>query len=178
MILSVEKIRALINLGNEWSDDRIERKLKSIEQTIRSYTNNNFQNRHVRAHCAVADQNLSISGYIPGLNTGDTIQISESKYNNGLYVVQEQHVDYIVLDRELFDEPNAMITKVEYPDDVIDCCINLCEWEVKNRSKVGIKSETLSRHSVTYYDQDASNQINGYPVSLLGCLKPYRKARC
>lgn len=66
----------------------------------------------------------------------------------------------------------------EYPDDVIECCINLCEWEVKNRGKVGIKAETLSRHSVTYFDQDASNQMNGYPVSLLGCLKPYRKARC
>ena len=30
---------------------------------------------------------------------------------------------------------------------------------------------------VTYYDQDASNTVMGYPVSLLGFLKPYRKAR-
>lgn len=82
------------------------------------------------------------------------------------------------LDKELIDECYVLITKVEYPDDVIECCINLCEWEVKNRGKVGIKAETLSRHSVTYFDQDASNQMNGYPVSLLGCLKPYRKARC
>lgn len=82
------------------------------------------------------------------------------------------------LDKELIDEGHILITKVEYPDDVIECCINLCEWEVKNRGKVGIKAETLSRHSVTYFDQDASNQMNGYPVSLLGCLKPYRKARC
>jgi hypothetical protein len=52
------------------------------------------------------------------------------------------------------------------------------EWEVNNRGKVGIKSETLSRHSVTYFDQDASNQMMGYPAALLGCLKPYRKARC
>jgi hypothetical protein len=50
-------------------------------------------------------------------------------------------------------------------------------WEVQNRSKVGIQSETLSRHSVTYFAQDASNQLMGYPVTLLGFLKPYIKAR-
>lgn len=84
----------------------------------------------------------------------------------------------ITLDKELINESHILLTKVMYPDDVIDCCINLCEWEIKNRGKVGVKSETLSRHSVTYFDQDVNNQVNGYPVSLLGCLKPYRKARC
>ena len=84
-------------------------------------------------------------------------------FNDGLYTVKGIEENAIVLDKELIDECYALITKVEYPDDVIECCINLCEWEVKNRGKVGIK---------------ASNQMNGYPVSLLGCLKPYRKARC
>ena len=69
------------------------------------------------------------------------------------------------------------MTKVEYPDDVQQGVIELMIWEVKNRQKVGIKSETLSRHSVSYYDQDANNQVMGYPVSLLGFLKPYIKAR-
>lgn len=31
--------------------------------------------------------------------------------------------------------------------------------------------------SVTYVDYDANNQVMGYPVSLLGFLKPYMKAR-
>ena len=65
-----------------------------------------------------------------------------------------------------------------YPEDVKECALNLLEWEKDNRSKVGIKSETLSRHSVTYFDMDSNNQVNGYPVSLMGCLKPYRKCRC
>lgn len=55
--------------------------------------------------------------------------------------------------------------------------LNLLKWEVEHRDKVGVKSETLSRHSVTYYDQDANNTVMGYPVSLLGFLAPYRKAR-
>lgn len=102
----------------------------------------------------------------------------EERVIRRLQAVYNQSLKYITLDKELIDEGHILITKVEYPDDVIECCINLCEWEVKNRGKVGIKAETLSRHSVTYFDQDASNQMNGYPVSLLGCLKPYRKARC
>lgn len=53
----------------------------------------------------------------------------------------------------------------------------LLKWDIKNRPKTGVKSETLSRYSATYFDQDANNQVMGYPVALLGFLKPYIKAR-
>ena len=55
--------------------------------------------------------------------------------------------------------------------------LELLKWDIKNRPKTGVKSETLSRYSVTYFDQDANNQVMGYPVALLGFLKPYIKAR-
>ena len=86
--------------------------------------------------------------------------------------------DMIEVEGELMDESHVLVTKIVYPADVVDCACNLLEWEAKNRQKVGIQSETLSRHSVTYFAQDAGNQVMGYPVSLLGCLKAYRKARC
>ena len=70
-----------------------------------------------------------------------------------------------------------LVTKVEYPANVIQGVVNLLIWDQTNKKKVGIKSETLSRHSVTYYDQDVNNQVMGYPVSLLGFLSPYMKAR-
>lgn len=177
MILSVEMAKWLIDF-KDWPIERIEQKLKAIEQTIRSYTNNNFQNRKIRSAGVVSSSKLNVINKLYGLSIGDTVQITESMFNDGLYTVKGIEENAIVLDKELIDEGYVLITKVEYPDDVIECCINLCEWEVKNRGKVGIKAETLSRHSVTYFDQDASNQMNGYPVSLLGCLKPYRKARC
>ena len=81
------------------------------------------------------------------------------------------------VEEELFLAERNLVTKVEYPEDVKAGVLNLLKWEVENRDKVGIKSETISRHSVTYYDQDASNTVMGYPVSLLGFLAPYRKAR-
>lgn len=177
MILSVERAKWLIDF-KDWPIERIEQKLKAIEQTIRSYTNNNFQNRKIRSVGFVSSSKLNGVNSLSGLKVGDTVQITESIFNDGLYTIKAINGNTIELDKELVDESHVLITKVEYPDDVIECCINLCEWEVKNRGKVGIKAETLSRHSVTYFDQDASNQVNGYPVSLLGCLKPYRKARC
>lgn len=65
----------------------------------------------------------------------------------------------------------------EYPMDVKMGVVNLMKWELNNRDKVGVASETISRHSVTYFNMDAGNNVMGFPVSLLGFLKPYKKAR-
>ena len=65
----------------------------------------------------------------------------------------------------------------EYPMDVKMGVVNLMKWELTNRDKVGVASETISRHSVTYFDMGAGNSVMGFPVSLLGFLKPYRRAR-
>ena len=175
MIISVEQAKNEIKDFKGWSDSKVERKLNAIEQAIRSHTNNNFQNRSIRSDCAVVSQ--TIKGYVPGLNVGNTIQISESKFNNGLYVVDAIENGLIRIDKELIDESHILVTKVEYPADVVDCAFNLLEWEMNHRDKVGIQSETLSRHSVTYFNMDGDNSIMGYPKSLMGVLKPYMKAR-
>jgi hypothetical protein len=65
----------------------------------------------------------------------------------------------------------------EYPADVKMGVVNMLKWELENRDKVGIQSETISRHSVTYFNMDGDNSTMGYPKSLLGFLKPYHRAR-
>lgn len=150
-------------------------KLEAIESLIRSHTNNNFQNRMMRIE--VPAVNGVLLGHSPYFAVGDTLQISQSKVNDGLYTIMELTEDVISLDRKLYDFPFNVATKVIYPADVEKGVIDLMIWEKNNRRKVGIKSETLSRHSVTYYDQDSENQVMGYPVSLLGFLKPYMKPR-
>lgn len=177
MILSVQEARNLIDFPANWTDEKILRKLKAVEQTVRSYTNNNFQVRSVRGKFAIDENGLNgtaVQGFLPG----DTVQISGSMYNDGLYVIHTVMDDLLILENDvLFPEPSALVTKIHYPEDVMSACINLMEWEVKNRAKVGIQSETLSRHSVSYVQLTESNSVSGYPVSLLGCLKAYRKAR-
>ena len=54
---------------------------------------------------------------------------------------------------------------------------NMMKWELNNRDKVGVASETISRHSVTYFSMDGDNSMMGYPRSLLGFLRPYKRAR-
>lgn len=70
-----------------------------------------------------------------------------------------------------------LTTEGEYPMDVKMGVVNLMKWEIDNRDKVGVASETISRHSVTYFNMDGDNSIMGYPRSLMGFLKPYKRAR-
>lgn len=174
MIVTLERVKKIPQLKS-FDDEDLTELLNGIEGLIRSYTNNNFQNRNIRFYGDSSGN--TITGKSPFLRSGDTVQVSESQVNDGLYTVIKVNADGITLDRELFNIPLNLVTKIEYPDDVRRGVINLLKWEAENRDKVGIKSEHLSRYSVTYYDQDSNNQVNGYPVSLLGFLKPYMKAR-
>ena len=81
------------------------------------------------------------------------------------------------LNESLTTESDVLVTKVEYPMDVQMGVVNMLSWDLSNRDKVGIQSETISRHSVTYFNMDGDNSTIGYPKSLVGFLKPYMKAR-
>jgi hypothetical protein len=174
MIVQVEKLAAMEEFQGI-DADVLSMKLQAIESLIRSYTNNNFQNRAMRIEAPIV--NGVVLGHSPYFRVGDTVQISQSAVNDGLYGIAEITDSTLQLDGDLFDYPQNTITKVIYPADVQKGVVDLMIWENENRQKVGIKSETLSRHSVTYYDQDSNNQVMGYPVSLLGFLKPYVKPR-
>ena len=176
MIISVEKAKELVSFPS-WTDEKIRMKLLAVEQTIRAYTNNNFQDRGYRVQAGIANGVFKSESPIPFSN-GDTVQVGESRLNKGLFTVSTADDLTFTVDEETRDEDDVLVTKVVYPADVVACAVNLLEWEVNNRGKIGVQSETLSRHSVTYFNMGASDQVMGYPVSLLGCLKAYRKARC
>lgn len=177
MIISVEKAKEFVKFDESWTDARIEMKLKAIEQTIRAYTNNNFQDRECRKTADIVG-GLFVCEALTPFDIGDTVQISESKLNKGLYVIASADDSTFTVNEDVKDENDVLVTKISYPADVVDACVNLLAWEVEYRDKTGIKSETLSRHSVTYFDLNNTNQVMGYPAPLLGCLKAYRKCRC
>lgn len=173
MIIALDIYKQLVP-NDQQNDQVLEMKLQALELMVRKYTNNNFQNRNVRFECASNIQILDIQ--TPFLKVGDTVQISQSLYNDGLYVVNDTS-NGITLDKPLFDEGKMLVTKIEYPSDVVMGVVELMKWEMNNRSKVGIASETISRHSVTYFNMDGDNSIMGYPKSLMDFLRPYIKAR-
>ena len=172
--MSVAEYR-LLNTNDPETDQALEVKLRALESAIRAYTNNNFQKRAFRFSCPVINGKLYYSTNL--LKAEDTVQISDSALNDGLYVVQDIGSDTISLDAELYDEDYVLVTKIVYPHDVKMGVLNLLKWEQTNRDKVGVASETISRHSVSYFNMDGDNSLLGYPKALLGFLTPYVKAR-
>lgn len=175
MLTTVENVHLYVD--TELSDSVLEAKLRGLELMIRAYTHNNFQQRNIRSVCK-SDGN-KITGIHEFLAVGDTIEISDSFYNDGVYTIIEVDENFATLDRMTFPEEYFTVTKVVYPEDVVLGALTLLDWDLNRRDKVGVQSETISRHSVTYFNMDggSGNSAMGFPSSLLGFLEPYRKAR-
>lgn len=173
MLIPVEKVKSIDDFKN-YDEETLERKLKAIEIAIRSYTHNKFQNRNIRFMATSLDG--KINGTTKYLKVGDTVEISKSM-NSGLYVIKEITESDIVLDKELYEELDNMVTKIEYPEDIIEGALDILRWDLDMKDKIGIASESLSRHSVSYQSLDTNNTIEGRPSVLFGFCNPYMKAR-
>ena len=176
MIMTVAELRQFVTTDE--TDTAIEARLQALELLIRGYTNNNFQKRPFRAVAvAFADRNQLICPTDTPFKAGDTLQISDSELNSGLVTVNAVDGQTVTVSEDLYDESGVVVTKVVYPADVKLGVARMLQWQLDNGDKVGVQSETISRHSVTYFNMDGDNSSMGYPKSLLGFLKPYKKAR-
>ena len=175
MLISAGDLKSRYEKFNEYKDDLITRKLSVIENTIRVYTNNNFQNRMIRFNASVEDG--IIKGTSPYLKSLDTIEISDG-VNKGLYTVISLEGGVKTIET-LYDYPNQLITKIEYPIEVIEGAIDLLDWELIKQGKenTGIASESISRHNVSYVQRTNDNTVNGYPIELFNFCNNYKKAR-
>ncbi len=175
MLMTVEELREQITTDAD--DALLAAKLRGFELLIRAYTNNNFQRRSERWTGDVVGRTFMGEALVP-FSAGDTVQVTFSLYNDGLYTVESaDELAFTVSERGLKDEIDVTATLVRYPDDVKMGVINLLKWEMENRDKVGVASETISRHAVTYFDLTGENAVMGFPRALMGFLTPYVKAR-
>lgn len=172
MIISVQNVREFIT--TDLTDRQLEMKLTAIEHFIRRYTNNGFQLREVRSESVIsADRILTPPSLV---EVGDTIEITQSLYNKGIYTVTEIDGRGMAVAQRLYSCIDNLVTKVYYPPDVVSGAVKMLEWEIENTGRIGIQSEKLSRHSVTYFNTE-ENSTAGYPKTVMGFLKPYMKAR-
>ena len=174
----------IITLGDARAiDDSITQEdLDAFEVAFRSLTNNNFQNKHIRFKDIefVGENLIAVKDPIVGIKTGDTIEVNYSHYNDGLYVVEELTVKQIKVQGKPFFVANtsgSMITLVQYPADVKAGLKKILSYNLKMADKIGIKSESISRMSTTYYDVNASETVDGYPAAIVSFLKKYEKMR-
>lgn len=173
--MTVAELRQYVETDE--TDQALEAKLLALELLIRAYTNNNFQVRAFRSVAvAMAEHDFICNGAV-AFRVGDTLQVTESDLNAGLVNVIAVDGETVTVEESLYDESGVVITKVTYPADVKLGVVNMLKWQLDNGDKVGVQSETISRHSVTYFNMDGDNSTMGLPKSLLGFLRPYMKAR-
>lgn len=173
MLMTADELRRYMETDEE--DSALEARLSALELLIRAYTHNNFQQRSVRRSADIASGSFLMDD--PPFKAGDTVQVTDSDFNDGIFTVEYVDDPAITVKEEAFDEDDVLVTRVVYPMDIKMGAVNLMKWELNHRDKVGIASESISRHSVTYESMTEDNSIMGYPKSMMGFLKPYMKAR-
>ena len=170
MIITVEELKTVSELSNI-PDEQLELMCEGIEDFIRQYTNNNFVVKNTSF--VTPSENGKLATVSPLVKVGDTVLITNSEYNDGIYTIIDTDG---TLNKELFDDDHNKITLVKYPPSIKLGVVKLLQYNAKMDSKVGISSESLSRHSISYA-QPSNDSVGGYPSSLMSFLKPYMKAR-
>ena len=174
MLWTVEELKNMEEFKGIPSET-LKQKMSAIEVAIKGYTNNKFQNKKVRFESESRDNVLF--SYNDNIKPNDTIEISQSISNNGLYVVTEIKDKNIYVDNQLSENEYNLVTKIEHPKDILEGSLSMLKWNLDNADKIGVASESLSRHSVTYFNMDKTNTVSGYPISIMGFCTPYMRAK-
>lgn len=174
MIISLEEAQTL--------DSTIQQAdLDGLEVTVRNLTNNKFQNTGIRyKQLRFSGNQITCMFDVKGIRVGDTVEINDSIYYDGLYMVESVNQRVIGLVGADFENEfisKAILTKIEYPPDILLGVKKVLTYQAKMSSKLGIKSESVSRMSTTYFDVNAADNIDGLPAALFSFLNKYRKMR-
>lgn len=175
MVLTVEELRSYVE--TELTDSQLTLLLDSIEDLVVRVTHNDFADRR-HAYVSHITDGVFAGDYTDYIDEGDTVRFYGADVNDkALWVVKTVTEDGITFTDTPKDETEVTVRKVIYPDALKAGVVNLVKYELAYRDSAGLKSETISRHSVTYADPDADGNVGGYPKALTSFLLPYCRAR-
>lgn len=162
--------------------DITEEAIEALASTIRAEANNHFHRQNYSPIIKqITGATVHFTASLNLFKNGDTVELVGTDYFDGFYQVVSSNVNSIELNRELIDhyEPEeANIYQISYPLDVVEGAKKVLEYGHKMSNKLGVKSESVSRVSVSYYDVDReTGLIFGVPSYLFTFLDPYRKRR-
>ena len=86
MIITVEELKTVSELS-DLTNEQLSTMCEGIEDFIRQYTNNNFTVKNVTFN--TPSTNGKLATVSPLFKVGDTVLISNSKYNNGVYLLTD-----------------------------------------------------------------------------------------
>ena len=105
MIMSVEEFKKFA--PTDIADAVIEAKLQALEVLIRRYTNNNFQKRSYRRNADIVGGLFMVEALTP-FKAGDTVQITESDLNEGLFTVKEADASTFTVNEDVEDDKDFL----------------------------------------------------------------------
>jgi len=176
MIISVEDVKKRITTNLD--ETVLGEKLQALEIQIREYTNNRFLKKpYVRINAEIQGGVFMSDSLIP-FKVGDTVQVSVGRdaIDCGVCTVKEISGTTFTVNEDMDNITNASVSLVQYKADVKNGVVELLDWKLKNADKVGLQSETISRHSMTF-DRTSIDKNFGVPNDLLAFLKPYKNPR-
>lgn len=163
------------------SPDITQSDLDAFEAMVRKVTNNNFQVTGARIYRPTFTESSLVTISIPPwVKVGSTLQISATELNDGLFTVESiEGTDIKLKDAEFIEGfyQSGYVSLIRYPADVKAGVKKLIDYAARTADKLGVKTESISRYSVTYFDLTASETKNGYPAYLMEFLKNYEKVR-
>ena len=148
MIISVDELREYVTTDK--TDKELTALLEALEISVRKRTNNNFQKRAFR-HSADLIEGVFISDGTILFKQGETVQISRSKFNDGLYTIASVDNKTFTVNESVYDENNILVTKIEYPSDVVMGVVDIIKWKLKNEAENSNDKKKVCAYSLKHY---------------------------
>ena len=179
MITTRANVKTLLKLSDTTNDTLIDTLLPMVQDDVLSFLKNKFKTEIVISAKTISFLGNSIldsgSGFITAGFVPGNIVIQDSKLNDGFYTLSAALAGTLTVSETLTTESAAndiRITQVRYPLALEMIVANMIGFAMSN--KHGVKSESISRYSVSYAN-DVSSLINGYPDTITRPLLKWRK---
>ena len=143
---------------------------------IREYTNNNFRRKNYEVEAiAVTDNIIDLDGDNL-FKFGDILEISGSRYFNGIYPVTGVDGASVTIGTdESLAGHDFIVHQLKLPMEFDSHIQRIVNYQAKADDHSGIKSKSVSRVSITYRDASEGATLNGIPEHFFGFLDPYIK---
>lgn len=192
MIITLSKVKTLLQLNNNTYDTLIENLIPLVEEVIVDYCNNYFIDEDIslngiripRAYMYNNDLQFvnsthSIDNSVSDLtsydfNVGDSIRVFNSKFNNKSFTIESITTGSIILDdiNTVKNESGntVMVVRLEYPRPLEIVAAQMIKF---NMAKItpGMASEHIDSYSYNLGEITSS----GYPKVIMNGLNDYRK---
>lgn len=157
--------------------------IDALEAMVRTITNNRFNIIATNQHGVTFGEDTIKIASVANYRVKDTVEIfGTGGINDGVFDITAVDTTTNTLTvrmptgYEAFitgTYPRAGSTLVRYPRDVAYNVLKLIGYEYAMADKKGLKSESIARLSVTYFDMTANESREGFPAAYIEWLDKY-----